>query len=123
MVCLGPNCKKSAGRDNFCSKSCEAEYAAINSPKVAINTKPAINEERLTDAINGSDINRRVAGRSASSRDGDRGMLSAHRPARDEPGTSGPSVVVSPVTPNRRSREAYNAYMRGYMKAYRGRRG
>ena len=112
MVCLGPNCKKSAGRDNFCSKSCEAEYAAINSPKVAINTQPAINEERLTDAINAPTSKRGVEPTS---------ILPLQVVRESVPDAQAPSLL--PRTPNRRSREAYNAYMRGYMKAYRGRRG
>ena len=76
----------------------------------AINTKPAINEERLTDAIN-------VVHSSVPTRDSIPEALPAGNSdsrvnsGRDA-GSAGKHVVR---TPNRRSREAYNAYMRDYM--------
>ncbi len=73
-------------------------------------TKPAINkEERLTDAINSE---RPMPNNSAPGAE-----TSSKQLASGEVGERG----VSPQTPNRRSRESYNTYMRGYMRAYRER--
>ena len=68
----------------------------------------AINKE-VTDAINGERpaINNSTIGAEASS-----GQMASR-----EVGERG----VSSRTPNRRSREDYNAYMRDYMRAYRER--
>lgn len=75
---------------------------------------PAINEEeRLTDTINKTE---------SSGMGGEKGLLAEPR-IRDD-GTQ-PIVLekVAARTPNRRSRESYNSYMKGYMRAYRERRG
>jgi len=79
------------------------KMAAINSPQGAINTSPAINEERLTDAIN--------KGVPAINSSPSRAETSSGKVASRKVGERG----LSPRTPNRRSRESYNEYMRGYM--------
>ena len=116
-------------RDTYSAKWGQCTVCgAINSPKVAINTGPAINEERLTDAINTV-----VPAINGSTESGVGGLGSnVGAPAARPQATA--AVVVGDrarrerhtrseeTTTNRRSREAYNTYMRDYMKAYRGRR-
>ena len=38
MICLGPSCKKSAGRGVFCSKGCEAAYVTESSQPANIES-------------------------------------------------------------------------------------
>ena len=70
---------------------------------------PAINkEERLTDAIN----------------EGDKpaGVHSVPVVRKSVPDAqASPPLSARPRTPNRRSREVYNSYMKDYMRAYRER--
>ena len=80
-----------------------AEVPGYVKKMAAINTAPAINEERLTDAIN--------KGVPAINSSPSRAETSSEKVASRKVGERG----LSPRTPNRRSRESYNAYMRGYM--------
>ena len=110
-----PKCK----RDTYTAKwgTCTV-CGAINSPKAAINKRSAINEERLTDAINTP----RQKPDHKPRRDS--GVLPVLPPQsvglehQDAPSHgarvgfigSGREPSASVRTPNRRSREAYNAY-------------
>jgi hypothetical protein len=71
----------------------------------------AINKERLTDAINKSE-SRGEAGNKE---------LVARPRLRDDGTQPGVLEKVAARTPNRRSRESYNTYMKTYMRAYRER--
>lgn len=80
--------------------------------RLAINA-PAINKDvRLTDAINKGSGELEISDASGDPVEGVRGDGKAE-------GVSCAPVEVSARTDNRRSREAYNAYMRRYMKTYR----
>lgn len=74
---------------------------------------PAINgKERLTDAIN------------APAREGDKppGVLPVQVVRESVPDAQAPPLLLASArTPNRRSRESYNTYMKTYMRAYRAR--
>jgi hypothetical protein len=102
-------------------------------PCRAINTPPAINEERLTDAINGTPaIDVAVDGASSGARDTLEHGAPHHmvRGGRTADGRlpmrnlreGGPHKRAAETfrTPNRRKREDYNAYMRDYMRRRRG---
>ena len=65
----------------------------------------AINKERLTDAINETKVESQEQ------------AVQERRQLLHSEGRHG----VSDKTPNRRSRESYNTYMKGYMRAYRER--
>ncbi len=86
-------------------------------PCPAINTQ----KERLTGAINTPDsaINRAGVNRTGAVRVGaDMGET----PSRSQDKEADVPQPSPPRTPNRRSREAYNAYMKTYMTAYRERK-
>jgi hypothetical protein len=107
-------------------ESWQAHQFAINKP--AIN-KPATNTERLTDATNGSpgeavrETGRATAtlGVGADTGDVGRGEVVRREPSgmarEDQAGRA------DDRTPNRRSRESYNAYQREYMRKRRAVRG
>ena len=91
-----PKCWTCDGR-HWSTQPCPANPA----PKNASN-EPAINKERLTDAIN------------AVAQEEPEGVVSGPDLPRVPRRRAGePSVAGR--TPNRRSREAYNAYMKTYM--------
>jgi hypothetical protein len=78
-------------------------------------SQPAINKrltdkERLTGAIN-TPIEDKPAGVHP--------VQVVRKSVPDAPAP--PLLPATPRTPNRRSREAYNSYMKTYMRAYRGR--
>ena len=80
--------------------------------------KSAINgEERLTDAINRLDEER-----DAPTGDKPAGVHPVPVVRKSVPDAqASPLLPARPRTPNRRSREVYNAYMKDYMRAYRER--
>lgn len=100
--------------------------SATNDRVVATNTLAATNtatNERLTSATNRKDVDiaARVGGDAvavAPIREVFGGGVSSDRERRAER-VSGEGVGVVSRTANRRSREAYNAYQREYMKARR----
>ena len=99
------------------------KMAAINSPQGAINTAPAINEERLTSAINPPAVP--PVGEEASTHLNHGGAREVGESLRGplrrvRSGGEVPSRLEAPRrTPNRRSRQDYNAYMREYMRRRR----
>lgn len=106
-------------------KLCQSPHWTYESH--AINA--AINkEERLTDAINetASAINSPdppspPAGDGARPVAGGFGLRSSDGEGARESQFVRPDARALDKTPNRRSREAYNSYMRDYMRAYRER--
>jgi hypothetical protein len=100
----------SEGGNEIKGMNCPKCHRDTYSKKWGTCTACAINEERLTDAINKDHDPARVVGPVHPS-DGE----GARRGGDDQGG------LAAPRTPNRRSRESYNTYMKDYMRAYRER--
>ena len=112
------------------SKLSPAELEEVRKLGASVLRNPAINKERLTDVINEREpaINTPKPGPQDSQNEvaTPEGLL-AGRGNKGGDGASTEAVQSFPRnrltgrTPNGRSREAYNTYMKGYMRAYRER--